>query len=69
MIQYSDTTNALVSTGEAGIMVWLMEQVMPWTLHTIGAVLSTAVVAVCIFLLNRWLNNSPWIEKHFPKKK
>lgn len=49
--------NFTVSSTESTIVVFLLNEVMPWTLHTVSALLSAAVVTLGIFFLNRWLKN------------
>jgi hypothetical protein len=58
--QHDNFNNGLES-GFIGMAVsFFLNQIMPWTLHTIGALLSGIVVATGLFYFNRWLKK---IEK------
>ena len=37
------------------IMSFIMQQVLPFAIHTFSAVLSGIIVATCVFYFNRWL--------------
>lgn len=53
-----DTINNAAESGIIGFFISLfLNEIMPWTLHTIGALLSGAVVATGLFFFNRWLKN------------
>jgi uncharacterized membrane protein YecN with MAPEG domain len=53
-----DNINNGLGSGALGIAVsFFLNQVMPWTIHTIGALLTAGIVAVSIFFLNRYLKN------------
>lgn len=53
----SNAANATKS-GVVGLAVsFFLNEVMPWTLHTFGALLSGVVVATGLFFFNRWLKN------------
>jgi uncharacterized membrane protein YecN with MAPEG domain len=58
MAQHSDDFSNAAESGFIGIAVsFFLNQVMPWTIHTIGALLSGAIVAASLFFFNRWLKN------------
>ncbi len=57
-INDSDIANAGES-GIIGIIVsFLMREVMPWAIHTVGALFTAGIVAVSIFFFNRWLGKT-----------
>lgn len=57
-----NAVNAAQSSAEAGVVVFILNELMPWTLHTVSAIASAGVVAVCMFFLHRWL------KRKFPEK-
>ncbi|HET6224674.1 MAG TPA: hypothetical protein VFF27_00250 [Bacteroidia bacterium] len=57
-INHSDLENASES-GIIGIMVsFLIREVMPWAIHTVGALFTAGIVAVALFFFNRWLGKT-----------
>jgi len=55
MAQHNDISNATESSVIGLAVSFFLNEVLPWTIHTIGALLSGAVVAVTLFFLNRYL--------------
>jgi hypothetical protein len=54
-----DNINNAVGSGFAGVAIsFLYNEIMPWTLHTMGALLSGIVVATGLFYFNRWLKKT-----------
>jgi hypothetical protein len=54
-----DNINNGLGSGALGLAVtFFLNEVMPWTLHTIGALLSGIVVATGLFYFNRWLKKT-----------
>jgi hypothetical protein len=56
MAHHNDNFSNAAESGFIGLAVsFFLNEVLPWTIHTVGALLSGAVVAVSLFFLNRWL--------------
>lgn len=50
--------NAAGSSTIGLVTSFLLNEVLPWTIHTLAALLSGVVVAVGLFFLNRWLKKN-----------
>ena len=47
-----------VSAGESAFISFVLNEIMPWTLHTVAAFASAGCVAVGLFFLNKWLKKN-----------
>lgn len=51
-----DTASNVAGSSAVGIAVsFFLNEILPWTIHTIGALLSGLVVAAALFFFNRYL--------------
>lgn len=64
---HSDLANGVESGFWGFVTAFLLREVMPWAIHTLGAFLSGAAVMIGLFFLKRWLQRSKWLKKKFPK--
>lgn len=39
----------------AGVISFMVNEAVPWAVHTIGSLATAGIVAVSIFFLNKWL--------------
>lgn len=50
--------NDLVTAGEStiigGVVTFLIEQILPWTIHTLSGILTALVISFCVYKFNKW---------------
>lgn len=53
--EHSNIDNAVNSSIIGGVVTFLLNEVVPWALHTFSAILSAVTVAVVVYHFNKWL--------------
>lgn len=51
-------SNVLGSSAIASIVTFIIKYIFPWTMHTVGAVLTALIMAGAVFFFNRFLHKN-----------
>jgi hypothetical protein len=54
----TDLGNVAGSSAIGVFVTFLIEQVLPWTIHTLSGVLTAVIVAFCVYKFNKWLKRN-----------
>lgn len=52
---HTDLSNVTESTVIGLVVTFLINQVLPWAIHTGAAILTGVIVAYCVYRFNKWI--------------
>lgn len=54
-MSHHDFNDAAEGTAIGVIVTFIINEILPWTIHTLAAIATAIIVAGCVFFVNRWL--------------